>query len=120
MEVTSRDYLLDDKRIDPTFKRKILATIKALRAKGYPVVVVEAYRTKARAALMKIQKKSLIGSASKHCLGKAADIAFLVNGKITWDVPISYWNALGKSGKSYGLQWGGDWHRLKDYNHLEL
>ena len=118
-DVKSRDYLLDDKRVNPVFRNKVKALLTALRAKGFPVIVVEAYRTPAKAALMKIQKKSLIGIKSLHCNGLAVDCCFLVNGKMSWDVDPSYWEAYGKSAESFGLHYGGRW-KFKDYNHIEL
>lgn len=52
--------------------------------------------------------------------GHAVDFAFLdADGKPSWDLAHP-WHVYGALAKFYGLKWGGDWNRLKDYPHLEL
>lgn len=115
-----RDDLLYDKRVNAEFRRKALAVLADLRGQGIPIVVVEVYRSKVRAALMKLQGKSKIGAKSKHCLGKAMDCAFQVDGKITWNVSHEWWDKYGSAAKTHSLIWGGDWHSFPDSNHAEL
>ena len=119
-DVKSRDYLLDDRRVSPVFRNKVKALLTALRAKGFPIIVVEAYRSKARALQMKVTGKSKNGMKSRHCVGKAVDCCFLINGKLSWDVPPSYWEAYGKGAEAFGLTWGGRWKSFPDQNHIEL
>lgn len=60
------------------------------------------------------------GHVSNHnCQpARAVDVAVVIGGKVTWD-PREY-QPLGGLAAKHGLVWGGDWHTLKDYPHLEL
>ncbi|HEY8224577.1 MAG TPA: M15 family metallopeptidase [Pyrinomonadaceae bacterium] len=60
------------------------------------------------------------GGQSNHNYGLAVDIVPVVNGRLTWNVPQSLWQAIGEAGKRSGLSWGGDWTSFKDYPHFEL
>ena len=57
---------------------------------------------------------------SKHNLvpSKAIDVAVVVGGKVSWDA--AQYAPLGPLAEHYGLVWGGSWHTLKDYPHLEV
>jgi peptidoglycan L-alanyl-D-glutamate endopeptidase CwlK len=57
---------------------------------------------------------------SNHNYGLAVDLVPLVNGRPTWQVVRSVWQAIGDEGKGAGLSWGGDWITIKDYPHFEL
>ncbi len=50
-----------------------------------------------------------------HLYGLAVDI---IHTTLEWDAPDSWFQWLGSIGKSYGLDWGGDWHS-KDLPHLQ-
>lgn len=57
---------------------------------------------------------------SWHNFGLAFDVAVLdSSGKMNWDYKHPGWARTGAIGKSLGLEWGGDWTRLKDYPHFE-
>lgn len=49
---------------------------------------------------------------------RALDFAVLVGGKISWD--HTEYSPVGALGEDAGLVWGGSWHSIKDYPHLEL
>jgi peptidoglycan L-alanyl-D-glutamate endopeptidase CwlK len=121
-KLKARDSMLDGSKIDPVFRRKVHAVLLDMRGQGYPLVVVETIRSKARGALMKLTGKSGNGSKSAHCKipCKAVDCAF-DNGKggITWDVPASWWQKYGQCAESHDLTWGGRW-KMRDYNHIQL
>jgi peptidoglycan L-alanyl-D-glutamate endopeptidase CwlK len=58
---------------------------------------------------------------------RAFDFALLINGKITWSTTIDNdqnghpdYIEIGQIGKDLGLEYGGDWPHLKDYDHLQL
>lgn len=115
-----RDNMLDDPHVDSVFRRKAEAVLRDVRAHGLPLVVVEVYRTQARALLMKATGKSLNGMKSKHCTGHAMDCAFDDGkGGITWAVSRLWWEFYGRAAKAHGLVWGDDWN-FKDTNHVEL
>ncbi|MCC6347894.1 MAG: M15 family metallopeptidase [Nitrospirales bacterium] len=63
---------------------------------------------------------------SKHCEGKAFDIAILKDGKPTWDVKVSVdgdtipdYEEAGKIGEALGLVWGGRW-KTPDCPHFQV
>lgn len=118
-KLKARDSLLDDKRVNPQWAATVKRILSKLRDKGIPAVVVEVYRSPARAALMKATGKSKNGVKSKHTIGKAADIAFEKNGKLSWDVDPAWWSLLGSLAEAEGAVWGGRW-RMRDYNHIEM
>ena len=68
------------------------------------------------------------GGSSFHNYGLAIDFAFLVDGKdISWDIQkdwdndgVSDWKEVVNIFKTAGFSWGGEWHSIKDYPHLEL
>lgn len=56
---------------------------------------------------------------SKHIEGKAIDFVPVKNGNYWWNAPDTIWIEMGKIGKKYGFNWGGDWD-WKDYPHFEV
>jgi peptidoglycan L-alanyl-D-glutamate endopeptidase CwlK len=60
------------------------------------------------------------GGQSFHNFGLAFDIVILGDGgKANWDTNDPAWKRAGEIGKSVGLEWGGDWTRLKDLPHFQ-
>lgn len=53
---------------------------------------------------------------SKHISGEAIDVAFLKNGRMTYD---GDWQKLGLIGEKCGLLWGGRWPKPKK-THFEF
>lgn len=56
---------------------------------------------------------------SKHLLGKAIDIAPIINNRIPWNVNskevADAWRRIGEIGLSVGLDWGGTWKPLDEF-----
>lgn len=50
----------------------------------------------------------------------AFDVVPIVHGKPQWDSKDPIWKSVGDIGKSFGLEWGGDWISFKDYPHFQL
>ena len=148
MKSHSRDNLLNNPNLHTAAVPLFRGLIAMLRAAGYPAVIVEGYRSAARqralyaqgrtnAALQaigytadEIKKHRGAGYtadkrvvtktlSSMHTRGRAIDIAFIVEGKITYNVPESYWTAIGTHAKKIGLVWGGDWSSFPDKCHVE-
>lgn len=143
------DHLLDDPRVHPTARVLFRAVLNELREAGYPVAVVEVYRSPARQRQLYAQGRSdetlreagytareiaaarLAGftaeksvvtkkmTPGKHAQGRAMDVAFVLNGVRTYQVPASYWKAYGRIVKKHGLIWGGDWKTFPDRPHCE-
>jgi hypothetical protein len=60
------------------------------------------------------------GGYSWHNFGLAFDVLLLdAMGKAKWDTRHPGWKTLGVLGKARGLDWGGDWVRLKDLAHFQ-
>lgn len=95
------------------------------RAVGLPAVVVEGKRSAERQRELYAQGRTAPGRrvtntlASYHLVGRAFDVAFLVGGRITYDVPESWWSYLGAVGKRVGWRWGGDFS-TPDRPHFEF
>lgn len=58
------------------------------------------------------------GGQSNHNYGVAADLAFVVDNKVSWD--DSLYSNIGRWARTCGLDWGGDWKGFKDLPHVEL
>lgn len=127
--------------LHPELQPYAVAVTTALREAGLPAVVVEGYRSQAKQAalfakgraasdklgiagpvsmLMQVPKIVTGTLNSKHTKRLAWDTAFLIDGRVTWDVPNDWWDYLGEVGESYGLRWGGRWKKLRDRPHLEV
>lgn len=112
--------------IHPELEKRIEALIVRMKELGYNVVITSSYRSfkqqndlyaQGRTKPGKIVTKAKAGT-SYHNYGLAADLAFVVNGKISWDEKLP-WNLLGKEGKLFGLEWGGDFKSIKDRPHFQ-
>lgn len=144
-----RDHLLNDPRVHPTARTLFQAVLKELREAGYPAVVVEVYRSPERQKQLYAQGRSddalrkagytaqEIAAArtaghtavkpivtykmtsGMHGNGRAMDIAWLIDGKLSYNAPDSWWQAYGRIAKKYGLIWGGDWKKIVDKPHVE-
>lgn len=61
---------------------------------------------------------------SKHLVGRAVDVAIVVDGEIRWDWPLYGLFAQNVKAAAASLEipitWGGDWKTLRDGPHFEL
>ena len=110
--------------LDPQFEAKLEHFEAHLASKGIIVKRTCGYRSykeqdalyaKGRTAPGAIVTNAK-GGYSWHNFGLAADYAFVVNGKVTWDGP---WDRFGRIARLEGLEWGGDWKRFKDRPHVQ-
>lgn len=89
----------------------------ALKEAGFTALEIAKYRRQGALAT----SKRITGTLkSKHIDGVAMDVAFYVDGKITWDDSYSGWAVYGKACKAHELTWGGSWKTFKDLPHCEL
>lgn len=149
MKAAAKDYLLDDERVHPIFRRKAKAVLADVRLWGRPIIVIEVFRSLERQRqlyakgrtddqlqkagyskeeIAKIRQQGFLEVDPKvtyrktpkaHGKGLAMDVAWLVNGKVTWNVPEDWWDLYGRCAKAHGLIWGGDW-KMRDKGHVEL
>ncbi len=56
---------------------------------------------------------------SKHQSSLAADFVPFKGGQPDWKVDLEHWGYLGHIAHVHGLEWGGDWQKLKDLPHIQ-
>ena len=103
----------------PTRQRALYAqgrTDKQLLAKGYTQSEIQQYRNAGYTADKRVVSYTL---DSMHSKGRAMDIAWLIDGTVTYNAPSSWWDMYGAIARKHGLIWGGDWRTLKDKPHVE-
>lgn len=123
--------------VHPVLLRKVLVVQAAMEVAGMPMKIVSQVRTaEEQNALFQVGRRGKPGEkivtnadgfdnksnhqAKNDGYGHAVDCAFFVNGKITWEVPDSWWAAYGALAVACGLTWGGNWKSFRDRPHVEL
>lgn len=111
--------------LDPEFAKKLTLFERKLADHGIKVMLTWGYRSideqnrlyaKGRTAPGSIVTKAR-GGYSWHNFGLAADYAFVINGKVTWNGP---WDTFGRIAQQCGLEWGGSWKEFKDRPHVQM
>ncbi|AUH52501.1 peptidase M15 [Chromobacterium sp. ATCC 53434] len=115
----------DWSKMDPAFVQDVLRVMGRMKARGFPMVLLEGFRSAERQNRLagggtKVTQAK--GGESKHQYGLAADLAPVRNGKVViserdpW--AMQAYNALGEESRAIGLTWGGVWS-FRDYGHIE-
>jgi peptidoglycan L-alanyl-D-glutamate endopeptidase CwlK len=114
-------------RLDPEFRQRLLLVFRIMQEQhGYPMVLLEGYRSPERQAMLQAMGPHVTHAGpfqSYHQYGLAADIAFLRDGRVViseqdpW--ALRGYQLYGEVAESLGLTWGGRW-RLRDLGHVEL
>ena len=121
LNTANRDWAL----LDAVFVQKVLHIMEKLKARGYPMTLLEGYRSPERQDALAGQATLVTkarGGQSKHQYGLAVDLAPIKNGKVVisekdpW--ALEAYQALGEEARAAGLTWGGVW-RFRDYGHIE-
>lgn len=124
MTLTTRD----ETRLKGVHPDLVRVVRRAASMTDLPFMVLEGVRTVERQRLLVKQGASKTMN-SRHIpgrdgLGKAVDIAPLLNGKVSWDWPLYYRLAdvIKEAAKieKVPLEWGGDWRSFKDGPHWQL
>lgn len=105
----------------PIFADSVLKVLRECRDEKLEVYLFQGYRSfEMETRLMHDHPNvtNATGGLSWHNYGLAVDLVFKSNGKWSWDSKFD-WAKLGEIGKSFGLQWGGDWKSIKDLDHFE-
>jgi len=112
-------------RLEPRFARTLLDVAAKIERRGYPVVLIEGYRSPERQDVLADGEQRVTqarGFQSRHQYGLAADLAPLRDGQIVLSErdPWAWqaYQALGEAAEAAGLVWGGRWS-LRDYGHVE-
>lgn len=111
--------------LDPGFAAKLALFERKLAANGIKVMLTSGYRSCQEQDRLyaigrtKPGKKvtNARGGYSWHNFGLAADYAFIISGKVTWNGP---WDVFGRVARSCGLEWGGSWTKFRDRPHVQM
>lgn len=121
LNTASRDWSL----LNPSFVQQVLRVMEKVKARGYPLTLLEGYRSPERQDALAGQATLVTkakGGQSKHQYGLAVDLAPVRDGKIviTEQDPwaMAAYRVLGEEAQAAGLTWGGVW-RFRDYGHIE-
>lgn len=88
-----------------------------------PFIVTEGLRSKER-QLVLFNKGASRTLNSMHIVGRAVDLAVVIDGEVRWDWPLYY--KLADTMKAAAallnikIEWGGDWTTFKDGPHFQL
>lgn len=86
-------------------------------------IITEGLRTQERQKQL-FAKGATKTMNSKHLIGRAFDVAAVVDGEVRWDWPLyaKLASAIKQAAKEQGvvIVWGGDWRTFKDGPHFEL
>ena len=131
MPTPDREYT----HLYPAFAEKVKRIAKemddwcAAHLSGYACALAEGYRSVARQEQLYAQGRTAPGQIvtekdgvrhpSNHQSALAADLAFVHQGNLTWDVPEAAWQYLQHLAHTEGLTSGSDWKTFKDMPHIE-
>ncbi len=114
----------------PQLEPLVDRVLAAMAALGYPMVVTDGKRSSAQQQALFAKGRTTPGPVvtncdgivkpSNHQSGRAADCAFIIDGKPSWDHRLP-WRAYGACVVACGGSWGGDWKgSLVDLPHAEV
>lgn len=104
-------------------ERLVNVVKRAIEISEVDFCVTEGLRTKERQVeLMKAGATRTMNS--KHIVGKAVDLAAIVEGQVRWDWPLypKLATAMKRAAEilNVDIEWGGDWVTFKDGPHFQL
>lgn len=113
-------------QLHPELARRLRILLQAAKMDGFTLQIVQGYRSheEQNALYAKGRTKpgkrvtNARGGFSMHNYKIAADVAFVVNGQISWDEKL--YKNIGKWARIAKLEWGGDWVSFKDMPHVQL
>jgi peptidoglycan LD-endopeptidase CwlK len=121
LEMADRDW----NRLNPDFVQSVLKVFTRMEARGYPLVLLEGYRSPERQDVLADSHAQVTNARafqSKHQYGMAVDVAPMRDGRLVISERDSWamqaYQALGEEAEREGLIWGGRW-KLKDFGHIE-
>lgn len=116
----------DWNKLDPNFLQPVLQLFARMEARGYPLALLEGYRSAERQDMLAAKGSNVTqvaGNQSKHQYGMAVDVAPLKNGELLINEKDPWaangYALLGEEAERLGLTWGGRWS-FRDYGHIEL
>lgn len=112
-------------KLHPSIRNKARAFINEAEKKGMKLKVTSGGRTFEEQDKLYAQGRTTSGNIvtnakagySWHNFFLAFDVVPVENGKINWK--SKNWTKIGTLGKTFGLEWGGDWKTFKDLPHFQ-
>lgn len=112
-------------QLHPKVRDKARAFINEAEKQGMKLKVTSGVRTYAEQDKLYAKGRTTAGSKvtnaksgySWHNFSNAFDIVPVENGKINWN--SKNWKKIGTLGKTFGLEWGGDWKSFVDKPHFQ-
>lgn len=115
----------DWSRLDDDFAQTLLHLFRTMAEKGYPMVLIEGYRSPERQAQLQAGSNTVTNAGawqSYHQFGLAADCAFFRAGTLVISERDPWaaegYRVFGAAAEAAGLTWGGRW-TLHDFGHVE-
>jgi len=87
-----------------------------VRTAGIPLQITSTLRSRQEQAGLVAAGRSRT-LQSKHLIGQAFDVD--IHGIGRDEIPLWWWEQLGRLGEYLGLRWGGRWSGFRDYGHFE-
>lgn len=93
----------------PDLRWRVRDVLRSAASYGADVAVISAARSQAEQDRLYAQGRTTPGAVvtwtrnSMHIGGRAVDLGFRVGGRVTWQVPDWWWEALGVIGTWHGL-----------------
>jgi peptidoglycan L-alanyl-D-glutamate endopeptidase CwlK len=111
----------------PPVRERVERFLAACKAEGIDILVTSTYRDNASQDALYAQGRTKPGlkvtnaraGQSFHNYRCAVDVVPMKNGKPIWNAKDPVWQDIGRLGKAAGLEWAGDWVRMKEFPHFQ-
>lgn len=116
-------------RVNPQLANRIRLMAAELKKQGITIIATSGLRTFAEQDALYAQGRTkpggivtnARGGQSLHNYGLAVDVVPLgANGQPNWQAAESVWQKIGAAGRSFGMEWGGNWTSFKDRPHFQM
>lgn len=115
----------------PMLRDKVRTAAASLEASGTYLLVVSGLRTASEQNALYAQGRTAPGHVvtnaragqSMHNYGLAVDVVPYLTGQsgdLNWNASTLQFKAMVAALKLQGLEWGGDWKHLADFDHFQL
>jgi len=111
----------------PPVRERVERFIAACKVEGIDILITSTYRDNESQDALYAQGRTKPGvkvtnaraGQSFHNYRCAVDVVPMKNGKPIWNAKDPVWKDIGRLGKAAGLEWAGDWVRLKEFPHFQ-
>lgn len=119
--------MIDKTKLHPAVRERLAALQIRMLEIGYHVIPIAGFRSVEEQNKLYAQGRTTPGKIvtnakggqSYHNFGLAVDVVFEDEGVPSWDEKLP-WGTLGKEGKVFGFEWGGDFKRFRDRPHFQF